>query len=92
MICEKVGFNSKEDADARIRQIHEEDDSVYEKPIRSYYHEKCGKWHLTSQTAKFYRETKKAEKKSNNRKEKLLKNRISAEARRWMEKLGIRIK
>lgn len=50
IMCQKVSFNSKQEASIRIAEIKQEDSEKNKKPRRSYKCPECGMWHLTSWT------------------------------------------
>lgn len=47
--CDKALFATKKIANARIREIQGTHSKTGLKPIRSYYCDTCGGWHLTKQ-------------------------------------------
>ena len=78
--CKKVSFDSKEDANRRVKEIDLEEKRD-KNPIRSYRCEQCGQWHLTSVSKKTYKHIKKL---PEIRKER----RINSEAYYWSKKKG----
>lgn len=90
MICKKAGFDTRAQARERLAEIRQDDTSSHEKPIREYFCEMCGKWHLTSKTVESYQKRRKKnnQKRKGNERERM----TDKEIKRWENKLGIKIK
>lgn len=48
-MCTKRRYRSRAEADQKVSEIHNKDKGDNKKPIRSYFCNQCGGYHLTSQ-------------------------------------------
>ena len=82
--CTKVNFDSI-GAQKRAKEINESNKGTNVRELRPYKCNKCGNYHLSSMTKKFYSQTKNVEARNKTREERF----ISREVTHWERKFNL---